>query len=156
MQSIFCVLGLGLALAGAPRDEIAGVLDRWHQAAAVADEDRYFDFLLDDCVFLGTDATERWNKKQFREFAHPHFARGKAWSFKASARFITIGPDGKSAWFDEKLETANLGPCRGSGVLLLSQGRWKIVQYNLAIPVPNDVFPRVKSIIEEHLRKAAQ
>jgi hypothetical protein len=29
--------------------------------------------------FIGTDATENWNKMQFQAFAKPFFDRGKAW-----------------------------------------------------------------------------
>ncbi len=35
------------------------------------------------------------------------------------------------------LDTPNLGVCRGSGVLVLINGNWKIAQYNLSIPIPN-------------------
>src|SRR5690349_16554349 len=42
---------------------IGAVLDDWHAAAAAADEERYFGLMTEDSVFLGTDATERWDKK---------------------------------------------------------------------------------------------
>ena len=54
--------------------EVARVLDDWHDAAASADEARYFGHLSSDSVFLGTDATERWDVAAFRAYAHPHFA----------------------------------------------------------------------------------
>src|SRR4029079_15644344 len=105
--------------AGPPAKEaIAVVLDDWHDAAAHADEDRYFGHLAEDAVFLGTDATERWDKAAFRVYSHPHFASGKAWSFKSIRREIAIDPGGVIAWFDEDLDTPNLGPARGSGVLV--------------------------------------
>src|ERR1700744_2006164 len=66
--------------------QIRAVLDDWHDAAAHADEERYFAHLGPDPVFLGTDATERWDKAAFRAYAHPHFAKGKAWSFRATRR----------------------------------------------------------------------
>ena len=43
------------------------------------------------------------------------------------------------AWFDEALDTPNMGPCRGSGVLVRGGDAWKIAQYNLSIPIPNDL-----------------
>lgn len=132
---------------------IAAILDDFHLAAAQADETRYFGHLDDSAVFLGTDATERWTKAQFQAYAHPYFAKGKAWSFRATRRAITLAPDGMSAWFDEDLSTPNLGPCRGSGVLLLKDGAWKIVQYNLAFTVPNGVAKEVKARIEAFTRK---
>src|SRR5262245_57648611 len=126
------------------KEAIASVLDSFHDAAAHADEDRYFGHLADDAVFLGTDATERWDKAAFRAYAHPHFAKGKAWSFRSIRREITIDPSGVIAWFDEDLDTPNMGPARGSGVLVKRSSLWKISQYNLAITVPNDRFPAVK------------
>jgi hypothetical protein len=123
---------------------IASVLDSFHDAAAHADEDRYLRHLTEDAVFLGTDATERWDKAGFRVYSHPHFANGKAWSFKSIRREITIDPGGVIAWFDEDLETPNLGPARGSGVLVKRGSVWKISQYNLAITVPSERFKAVK------------
>jgi hypothetical protein len=120
------------------------VLDDWHAAAARADEEGYFGHLSEDSVFLGTDATERWDKAAFRAYAHPYFAKGKAWSFRSARRAITVREGGAVAWFDEDLATPNLGPARGSGVLLKRGGRWQIVQYNLAITVPNERFDAVK------------
>ena len=131
----------------AAREEIARVLDDWHDAAAKADEARYFSHFAKEGVFLGTDATERWDVEQFRVWAHPHFARGKAWAFKSVRRAIALSPDGRTAWFDEDLATENLGPCRGSGVLRLEEGRWKIAQYNLALTVPNEKFDAVKKAL---------
>src|SRR5262245_54937937 len=86
--------------APAAKEAIAAVLDNWIDAAARADEERYFGYLAEDAVFLGTDATERWDKAAFRAYAHPHFAKGKAWSFKAIRREITVDPAGVVAWFD--------------------------------------------------------
>lgn len=133
--------------------QIATLLDAFHRAASEADEARYFGYFDEDAVFLGTDATERWTKAQFQAYAHPYFAKGKAWSFHATRRAITVAPDGKTAWFDEDLATPNLGPCRGSGVLVLKDGVWKIAQYNLAFTVPNGVAKDVKARIEAFTTK---
>jgi ketosteroid isomerase-like protein len=128
--------------------EITKVLDAWHLAAAKAEETAYFSHLSEDSIFLGTDATERWDKPAFQKFAHPHFAKGKAWSFSASRRAIMLSKDGHLAWFDEDLKTQNLGPARGSGVLRLESGTWKIVHYNLTITIPNEKFADVKKLLD--------
>ncbi len=127
---------------------IAIVLDDFHAAAASADEARYFGHFADEGVFLGTDATERWTVPAFRAYAHPHFEKGKAWAFKAARRAIEVDAAGTVAWFDEDLVTPNLGPARGSGVLVLRAGSWKIAQYNLAIVIPNDRFKDVKALLD--------
>ena len=133
------------------RDEkaVEAALDGWHAAAAAADETRYFDRFAPEGVFLGTDATERWTVEEFRRYAHPHFARGKAWSFRAVSRHVAMSENGAVAWFDETLDTPNLGPARGSGVLVKTAGEWKIAQYNLSIPIPNELAKDFKRRIEE-------
>ena len=123
---------------------IAATIEDFHDAAAKADEARYFGHFAEGGVFLGTDATERWDAAAFRAYAHPHFEKKKAWSFKSIRRVVTVDGGGAVAWFDEDLETPNLGPARGSGVLVKRGAEWKIAQYNLAITVPNDRFKAVK------------
>lgn len=135
--------------AGAEEGAVAAVIDDWHAAAAAADEDRYFGHMSGDAVFLGTDPAERWTKAQFRAYAHPYFARGKAWSFRAVRRAVSFSGDGSVAWFDEDLATPNLGPARGSGVLVRDGATWKIAQYDLSVPIPNAVFTRVRSLIAD-------
>jgi hypothetical protein len=139
-----------LAAPASPEADVAAVLDDWHLAAAGAQEERYFAHFAVGAVFLGTDATERWTVEEFRRYAHPHFAKGKAWSFKAVERHVAFSGDGAVAWFDEKVDTPNLGPCRGSGVLVREKGAWKIAQYNLAVPISNDLMKEVKERIEQY------
>jgi ketosteroid isomerase-like protein len=128
---------------------VAKVLDDWHQAAAVADEVRYFGHFTADAVFFGTDASERWTRDEFRKYAKPFFDKGKAWQFKATRRHVSFSKDGAVAWFDETLDTPNLGPSRGTGVLVRDGTAWKIAQYHLCVPIPNNVFDKVKKIIAE-------
>lgn len=126
-------------------------LDSFHDAAAVADEQRYFAILPDDAIFLGTDATERWTGKQFREFAMRYFKQASAWTYVPLERHVTMSPDGKLAWFDEALENAGYGECRGSGVLQERDGHWVLLQYNLTVPVPNELMGGVAKRIRAHL-----
>lgn len=136
-----------LAWTQTPAEKVAAVLDDWHQAAAAADETRYFAHFAPNGVFLGTDATERWTVSEFRDYAHPHFAKNKAWSFHPHHRHIDFASDGSVAFFDEALDTPNLGPARGSGVLVRLKGVWKIAQYNLSIPIPNALASDVVKLV---------
>jgi ketosteroid isomerase-like protein len=151
MKALWLVLFL--LSPASPEADVAAVLDDWHAAAAAAQEERYFGHFAAGAVFLGTDATERWTVEEFRRYAHPHFAKGKAWSFKSVERHVAFSGDGAVAWFDEKLDTPNLGPCRGSGVLVRDKGAWKIAQYNLTVPIPNDLMKEVKDRIEQYSRR---
>jgi ketosteroid isomerase-like protein len=135
------------------RAKVNAVLDDWHRAAAEANEARYFGHFTSDAVFLGTDATERWTRDEFRAWARPYFARGKAWTFTSTRRSVSLARDGNTAWFDEDLATQNMGPCRGSGVLVNEGGDWRIAQYNLSVPIPNEALGEVKKLIEAELKK---
>lgn len=151
-RALICAVALGAAIlptwAGSAADA-ARVLDRLHQAAAVADEAAYFELFADDAVFLGTDASERWTVLEFRAYAHPHFARGKGWTYtvREGGRHVYLSADGNLAWFDEVLDNAKYGECRGTGVLRRVDGRFRIVQYNLTIPIPNEIAPDVVAMI---------
>lgn len=137
------------AVLGESDMSVRRTLTAFHTAASRADERAYFDLLADDAVFLGTDGSERWTKAEFQAYAHPYFAQGKGWTYKATKTNITI--DGNFAWFDQDLSNEKWGPCRGSGVLRreLSRDRaydgyvWRITQYNLSVPIPNDLMPEV-------------
>lgn len=118
---------------------VASAIDAFHAAAARADEEAYFAQLAPNAVFLGTDATERWDKTAFRAYAHPYFAEGKGWTFVPRDRHVDFSGDGRVAWFDELLGSASYGECRGSGVLEKLESGWKITQYHLTIPIPNDL-----------------
>ena len=147
---LLLILVAGAAYAGTDRDAVAVVLDDWHKAASTADEERYFGHLTADAVFMGTDVTERWVGKAFREFAHPHFASGKGWTFVPRSRNVMLHRD--VAWFDEVLDSASYGECRGTGVLRKVKGGWKIVHYNLTIPIPNDLAKGIVWLIRSKKR----
>lgn len=135
------------------KEPINKMLDAWHQAAATANFNAYFDAMADDAIFIGTDATENWNKKAFMAYAKPHFDKGKAWNFTALERNIYFSADGKTAWFDELLNT-QMKICRGSGVLVKVNNQWKIKHYVLSMTIPNDnsnEVIKIKAPIEDAL-----
>ncbi|SHF89246.1 SnoaL-like domain-containing protein [Flavobacterium segetis] len=116
---------------------VNSTIDDWHVAAATANYDDYFNLMTADAVFIGTDATENWNKEAFQSYAKPHFDKGKAWSFTTLERHIFFDKTGNLAWFDELLNT-QMKICRGSGVLVKKGKEWKIKQYVLSMTVPNE------------------
>lgn len=120
------------------------LLNNWHHAAAVADEDVFFGSMAEDCIYLGTDGTERWTRDEMQEWGKEIFKRDTAWAFTPHDRNIYFTTDGNYAWFEEKLDTW-MGECRGSGVLELTEDGWKLVHYNLAVVVPNE---KIREYIE--------
>ncbi len=134
------------------------MLDQWHEAAAKADFDNYFKLLTDDAIFMGTDATEHWDKNEFIAFAKPFFDRRRAWNFTSLERHIYFDESGKIAWFDELLNT-QMKICRGSGVLVKNGNEWKIKQYVLSMTIPNDQsdsIVNIKAPVEDALIKQLQ
>lgn len=133
---------------GAAQD-VSITLNAWHDAAARADYNAYFNLMTSDAVFIGTDAEENWQNMEFRAYAKPYFDQGKAWSYIPLKRNIYFSENQNIAWFDELLDT-QMGICRGSGVLTLKDGQWKINHYVLSITVPNENVEALKSIKKEH------
>jgi hypothetical protein len=129
--------------------EVSSVLDALHHNASVADEATYFTLFAPEGVFFGTDATERWTVEELRAYAHPSFSQGRGWTYvlREDTRNIDFDPSGTVAWFDEILDNENYGETRGTGVMRLIDGEWKITQYHLTIPVPNALARDVVEMI---------
>lgn len=125
------------AVAQNPQEQINQLLDNWHQAAAVADENVFFGSMTEDARYIGTDETENWKRDELKEWSKEFFDRDSAWDFKKKTRNIYVHSDGKLGWFDETLDTW-MGVCRGSGVLILTENGWKIQHYVLSVAIPND------------------
>ncbi len=133
-----------------PEVAVHAALNAFHQAASDAAFDRYIGLFTEDGVFLGTDATERWTVAEFAAFTRPYFEQGRGWTYVPTERFVTMGPGGEIAWFDERLQNEGLGETRGSGVLVRVNGLWRVAQYNLTIPIPNALANEVVERIREN------
>ncbi len=117
------------------KKSINNLVDNWHNAASNANLDTFFNCMSNDAVYIGTDPSERWSRKQFYKFCKPYFERGKAWDFKPYNRKIYTDKNG-IIWFDELLHTW-MGTCRGSGVIVKENGTYKIAHYHLSVTVKN-------------------
>lgn len=122
--------------------EIDTILNNWHKNAANTNFNNYFNAMDSTSVFVGTDASENWSKREFMTFCKPYFDKGKAWNFKPLERNIYISKNAKVVWFDEILDTW-MGICRGSGVLEEAENKWKIKQYILSVTIPNNCTKEV-------------
>jgi ketosteroid isomerase-like protein len=129
-----------VSLAQSEEDAVSAVLDDIHRLASEADFEGYFNLYTSDAVFMGTDATERWSIAEFKQYARPAFDRGSGWTYVMTERNVFLSDDGNTAWFDERLENEGFGECRGTGVLVKMDGVWKVSQYNLTVPIPNDLL----------------
>ncbi|WP_083261278.1 nuclear transport factor 2 family protein [Crocinitomix algicola] len=113
------------------------LMDQWHHDVGIFDFDAYFDFMSEGFIFLGTDPSERWTKKEFMAFAKPYFDEKSTWLFTKNWRNWYFSDDHSIAWFEESLDTW-MEECRGSGVLKKINGEWKIVHYNLSVVIENE------------------
>ncbi|GAA6150812.1 nuclear transport factor 2 family protein [Pseudoteredinibacter isoporae] len=129
---------------------VNNTLDRFHQYAAEANGQAYFELMSDDMVYLGTDASERWSKSDFKAYALPYFNKGRGWLYTAQERHIILSADGTLAWFDELLNNEKYGVVRGSGVLSLTKDGWRLRQYNLAFPIPNALAGEFTARMKQH------
>jgi hypothetical protein len=133
---------------------VTQTLNHFHAAAARSDFEGYFNFFTEDAIFIGTDATERWDKAGFQAYARAPFAAGRGWNYVAVDRHIYLSANQEQAWFDELLDAPYAKIARGSGVLVKTTAGWKIQQYVLSMTIPNalsDSVVQFKSAIEQAL-----
>lgn len=124
-------------------ERINALLDGLHQDAHDGNFENYFNRYSPDAVFLGTDKTERWTIKEFKAYAEPAFLDGHGWTYKVVER--NLEGDGNTLWFDEILFNEKLGHCRGTGVVKLINGEWKIAHYALTMLIPNSIAEEIGS-----------
>lgn len=151
----FMFFSLFTSSVSASNNEHNEVLDSFHQAASEANFDKYMSLLAQDAIYLGTDSGERWNKNEFSAFVMPYFNQGKGWIYVPIERNVTPTRASNIVFFDELLENKNYGRCRGTGLLIKTPQGWKILQYNLSIPVPNAIASEVVESIKVY-RKTHQ
>ena len=148
---IFCVS----AFADHHEEQAIGeVLDDFHAAAAAGDKDRYLGHMTDDGVFMGTDEWERWPKNpEFTEYVGGRFQNGTGWSYKSVEREIMLAESEDIAWFDEVVYSESNGRFRGTGVVVKSDGQWKIAHYAMSFLVFNENW---EEVIELSKKTAAE
>ena len=133
------------------KKEINKVLDNLHLYASKADGDNYFKLFDSEAVFFGTDASERWHINEFKDYTLKRFETGTGWTYKPISRNIYINEN--TAWFDEELANEKYGIFRGTGVLIRQNDKWLISQYNLLLPIPNNLLKKYSKEIIDYLNK---
>lgn len=128
------------------KQQVNAFVDEWHDDAAHA-RLAYFDKIASDGVYIGTDKTELWRRDEFKTWAKKFFERKSAWAFKAVRRNVYLSADKSLIWFDELLDTPNMGPCMASGVIRKTAAGFEIVHYQLSMAVPNELAGQVTKLI---------
>jgi len=136
--------GCAFAAHHEPLVDIGKVLDDFHDAAAHGDKDRYLGHMTGNAVFMGTDEWERWPKNpDFVNYVGSRFKDGTGWTYSATDRKISLAESGDFAWFDEVIFSAVNGRFRGTGVLVLEDGTWKIAHYAMSFLIFNEDWEQV-------------
>jgi hypothetical protein len=156
MKRLFIALCLFLASCAAWAQQadpalaraVNAFVDEWHDDAAHA-RLAYFDKMAPDGVYIGTDKHELWHRDEFKQWAKKYFDRSSAWSFKAVRRNVYGSPDGSFIWFDEILDTPNMGPCMASGVIRKTGKGFEILHYQLSFAIPNELAAQVTKLVKE-------
>jgi hypothetical protein len=134
--------------------QVNAFVDGWHDDAAHA-RMAYFDKIAADGVYIGTDRSELWQRDAFRAWGRKYFeGKTSAWTFHATRRNVYASNDGKLIWFDELLDTANMGHCMASGVIRRTDKGFEILHYQLSIAVPNEISKQVTGLIKQAEGKA--
>ena len=131
---------------------VESVLNDLHKYASEANSKKYIDLFASNAVFFGTDISERWHINEFNDYATKRMATGTGWTYTMKERNIYFSDDKRTAWFDEVLTSKKYGDFRGTGALKIENNKWKIVQYNLLLPIPNDFLKKYASEIKEYYK----
>ena len=141
MKKVIFIILLALSQSSLAQDKLDVLLDGLHHDAHEANFQAYFDRYRPNAIFLGTDKTERWTVEEFKAYAKPAFEDGHGWTYVVVGR--NWKGSGNMRWFDEILFNEKLGHCRGTGVVELVEGEWKIAHYALTMLVPNEIAAEV-------------
>ncbi len=149
---IIILVSVGIGQNIESTDAVENVLDNLHLYASEANGKKYFDLFAKNAVFFGTDISERWDKEAFQKYGMARFASGTGWTYFMKERNVYFSDDGKTAWFDEILINKS-GEFRGTGVLKIVSTEWKITQYNLLLPIPNDLMKKYAGEIKDYYKQ---
>lgn len=157
LTACFLCLGLIGAVSAATdaelTEQVNAFVDAWHDDAANT-RMAYFDKIAKDGVYIGTDRSELWTRDEFKAWSKKYFDAKSAWTFKATRRNVYASNDKSLIWFDELLDTKNMGHAMASGVIRKTKNGFEIVHYQLSVAVPNEVVDQVTGTIAEHEKKA--
>ena len=98
---------------------------------------------------MGTDDWERWPLPEFTEYVAGRFENGGGWEYHPESRHIAFDSSGDTAWFDEIAVSPRWGRFRGTGVVLRTDGGWKLAHYSLTALVPNEQFREVSELTRQ-------
>ncbi|MHC5065104.1 MAG: nuclear transport factor 2 family protein [Planctomycetota bacterium] len=130
--------------------QVMAILTRFHQAGVDAKLEDFLGYLHPQAIFFGTDPKERFSVEGLEAFLAPHFAEGQGWSSMPVEQNVYLAEGRQLAWFDQRLRSDRFGEMRGSGVLIKDGEDWKIVQYAISLPIPNDLVPLLLELRERH------
>lgn len=134
---------LGSELQDADRRAALAALTEFHQSVQDGDADRHFGMLAPDAVLFGTASDEQWTAESYRAWLSPYLPAAAGRMSMPVEQHVTLSDDGTVAWFHERLDKPGFAELRATGVMTKVDGRWKIAQYHVAFPLPNEIAVEV-------------
>lgn len=125
-----------------PSPEIAAIINRWNEAVRLKDTQTLANMLSSDSAlrYVGTDNNELWSGEIFRRGVGDHFREVPQFHYKdIQIEAFEHGSFGWALWhgYIHFPENDTLTMHRGTFVLALEQGHWKIVQSHISNPYSN-------------------
>lgn len=127
-----------------PQDEISLLIREWYYAASEGQIENFLDFFVKDerTVYFGTDPYELWyGYDQIRQNFEENFKTYGKWSIMS--KNLIVHRTGDTAVFTDEVELAArykessfAEDARMTGVLILLDGKWKILQAHFSLGVP--------------------
>lgn len=130
-----------MSLLLADKDSIDLLLNRHHDATVAKNAQALERVFSTDGYFIGTDDTEKWSREELMQKLRESES---GWDLTdCRERQIYSHPEHtKVAVFFEVVRHEKYGLMRGSGVVVVEGGKWRILQYVLSFSVPNEVVDK--------------
>ena len=126
-----------------PKREIAAVLDSMHEGFQKKDFKELENCLTEDGLYLGTDPSQTWSKKQLTEYYDSHVDDSAIVSYNLVSRNILLSRNNNSAIAIEQFFSGRISEkvmIRGVARLIYRDNEWKINFYSWSmIPRTRDM-----------------
>lgn len=128
-----------------PKDELSLLIREWYYAASEGQVEKFLEFFLKDerTTYFGTDPSELWyGYDQIKSNFEENFREYRKWTIMS--KNLSVHRFGEVVVFTDDVElsahhgdTGIAEDARMTGVLINSQGGWKIIQAHFSLGVPN-------------------
>ena len=134
-----------------PKREIAAVLDTMHEGFQKKDFKQLESCLTDDGLYLGTDPSQVWSKKQLTEYYDSNGADSGTVTYNLISRNILLSRNNNSAIAIEQFFSGGKSEkimLRGVARLIYRNDEWKINFYSWSMIPRNQDMNKINKALE--------